>query len=149
MFISVYVYARAHLCVCACVCVCVHAHACACTHAQKRLLDIDVSLLAMRLHPGKPNIRLKIFHMINMLGWRDGSVVKSTDCSSRGPESIPSNHINKISKKYTHTHTHTHTHIQSDINCLSQGFYSCTNIMAKKQVGEERGLFSLHFPHCF
>jgi hypothetical protein len=22
--------------------------------------------------------------------------------------------------------------------CLSQGFYSCTNIMAKKQVGEER-----------
>jgi hypothetical protein len=21
-----------------------------------------------------------------MLGWRDGSVVKSTDCSSRGPE---------------------------------------------------------------
>jgi hypothetical protein len=23
-------------------------------------------------------------------------------------------------------------------NCLSQGFYSCTNIMTKKQVGEER-----------
>jgi hypothetical protein len=23
-------------------------------------------------------------------------------------------------------------------SCLSQGFYSCTNIMAKKQVGEER-----------
>jgi hypothetical protein len=22
--------------------------------------------------------------------------------------------------------------------CLSQGFYSCTNIMTKKQVGEER-----------
>jgi hypothetical protein len=24
------------------------------------------------------------------------------------------------------------------ITCLSQGFYSCTNIMTKKQVGEER-----------
>ena len=23
-------------------------------------------------------------------------------------------------------------------DCLSQGFYSCTNIMTKKQVGEER-----------
>jgi hypothetical protein len=23
-------------------------------------------------------------------------------------------------------------------NCLSQGFYSCANIIAKKQVGEER-----------
>jgi hypothetical protein len=22
--------------------------------------------------------------------------------------------------------------------CLSQGFYSCTNIMTKKQIGEER-----------
>jgi hypothetical protein len=31
--------------------------------------------------------------------------------------------------------------------CLSQGFYSCTNIMTKKQVGGEgeKGLFSLHF----
>ena len=26
----------------------------------------------------------------------------------------------------------------SDEGCLSQGFYSCTNIMTKKQVGEER-----------
>ena len=25
-----------------------------------------------------------------------------------------------------------------DDDCLSQGFYSCTNIMTKKQVGEER-----------
>jgi hypothetical protein len=25
-----------------------------------------------------------------------------------------------------------------EIMCLSQGFYSCTNIMTKKQVGEER-----------
>jgi hypothetical protein len=24
------------------------------------------------------------------------------------------------------------------VHCLSQGFYSCTNIMTKKQVGEER-----------
>jgi hypothetical protein len=23
-------------------------------------------------------------------------------------------------------------------HCLSQGFYSCTNIMTKKQIGEER-----------
>jgi hypothetical protein len=28
-----------------------------------------------------------------MRGWRDGSVVKSTDCSSEGPEFNPSNHI--------------------------------------------------------
>jgi hypothetical protein len=26
----------------------------------------------------------------------------------------------------------------ADRNCLSQGFYSCTNIMTKKQIGEER-----------
>jgi hypothetical protein len=25
--------------------------------------------------------------------WREGSVVKSTDCSSKGPEFIPSNHM--------------------------------------------------------
>jgi hypothetical protein len=28
--------------------------------------------------------------------------------------------------------------INLKITCLSQGFYSCTNIMTKKQVGEER-----------
>jgi hypothetical protein len=28
-------------------------------------------------------------------------------------------------------------------NCLSQGFYSCTNIMTKKQVGEE-GVYSAY-----
>jgi hypothetical protein len=28
-------------------------------------------------------------------------------------------------------------------HCLSQGFYSCTNIMTKKQVGEER-VYSAH-----
>ena len=27
---------------------------------------------------------------------------------------------------------------QYNNKCLSQGFYSCTNIMTKKQVGEER-----------
>jgi hypothetical protein len=26
----------------------------------------------------------------------------------------------------------------ADSNCLRQGFYSCTNIMTKKQIGEER-----------
>jgi hypothetical protein len=25
-----------------------------------------------------------------------------------------------------------------DAQCLSQGFYSCTNIMTKKQIGDER-----------
>jgi hypothetical protein len=28
--------------------------------------------------------------------------------------------------------------IGGDTKCLSQGFYSCTNIMTKKKVGEER-----------
>jgi hypothetical protein len=32
---------------------------------------------------------------------------------------------------------HTHS-TQAFRGCLSQGFYSCTNIMTKKQVGEER-----------
>jgi hypothetical protein len=31
--------------------------------------------------------------------------------------------------------------------CLSQGFYSCTNIMTKKQIGEKR-VFQLTLPHC-
>jgi hypothetical protein len=31
------------------------------------------------------------------------------------------------------------------VDCLSQGFYSCTNIMTKKQVGEE---ICLTLPHC-
>ena len=31
--------------------------------------------------------------------------------------------------------------------CLSQGFYSCINIMTKKQVGEE-GFIQLTLPHC-
>jgi hypothetical protein len=58
---------------------------------------------------------------------------------------------------HTHTHTHTHTYTLPNLPpsacihippacthtlpvpyCLSQGFYSCTNIRTKKQVGEER-----------
>jgi hypothetical protein len=43
---------------------------------------------------------------------------------------------------HAHTHTHTCTHIYTQVYecavCLSQGLYSCTNIMTKKQVGEER-----------
>jgi hypothetical protein len=36
-------------------------------------------------------------------------------------------------------HAHILPFIQSmGWRCLSQGFYSCTNIMTKKQVGEER-----------
>ena len=31
--------------------------------------------------------------------------------------------------------------------CLSQGFYSFTNMMSKKQRGG-KGFFSLHFPNC-
>jgi hypothetical protein len=32
-------------------------------------------------------------------------------------------------------------------NCLSQGFYSCTNIMTKKQLGR-KGFIRLTLPHC-
>ena len=37
----------------------------------------------------------------------------------------------------------------SDIvnDCLSQGFYYCTNIMTKKQVGR-KGFILLTLPHC-
>jgi hypothetical protein len=31
-----------------------------------------------------------------------------------------------------------HTLLLAQCSCLSQGFYSCKNIMTKKQVGEER-----------
>jgi hypothetical protein len=31
--------------------------------------------------------------------------------------------------------------------CLSQGFYSCKNIMTKKEVGEER-VYSAYTSHC-
>jgi hypothetical protein len=31
--------------------------------------------------------------------------------------------------------------------CLSQGFYSCTNIMMKKQLGR-KGFIRLTLPHC-
>jgi hypothetical protein len=33
-------------------------------------------------------------------------------------------------------------------HCLSQGFYSCKNIMTKKQVGEER-VYYFTFPNCY
>jgi hypothetical protein len=39
---------------------------------------------------------------------------------------------------------HLITFLKDFDGCLSQGFYFCTNIMTKKQVGEE-GLFSLYF----
>jgi hypothetical protein len=32
-------------------------------------------------------------------------------------------------------------------SCLSQGFYSCTNIMTKKQLGR-KGFIQLTLPHC-
>jgi hypothetical protein len=32
-------------------------------------------------------------------------------------------------------------------NCFSQDFYSCTNIMTKKEIGEKR-FFQLTLPHC-
>jgi hypothetical protein len=41
-------------------------------------------------------------------GWRDGSVMKSTGCSSRGP-GFNSQHAHA----HTHTHTHTHTHART------------------------------------
>jgi len=37
----------------------------------------------------KTHREYKILVKVEMMGWRDGSVVKSTDCSSRGPEFNP------------------------------------------------------------
>jgi hypothetical protein len=37
------------------------------------------------IHAGKTSMHIKLFFKKNQ-GWRDGSAVKSTDCSSRGPE---------------------------------------------------------------
>jgi hypothetical protein len=48
------------------------------------------------------------------------------------PGSSPSNHMMAHNCLY---------------NCPSQGFYSCTNIMSKKQVGE-KGFIQLALPHC-
>jgi hypothetical protein len=39
------------------------------------------------------------------------------------------------SQRYTQLYS---TRVKNIDHCLSQGFYSCTNIMTKKQVGEER-----------
>jgi hypothetical protein len=33
-----------------------------------------------------PNVKIFVLKNLYLRGWRDGSVVKSTDCSSRGPE---------------------------------------------------------------
>jgi hypothetical protein len=48
-----------------------------------------------------------------------------------------------------HYHSYTRCYnSHSDIHyCLSQGFYSCTNIMTKKQLGR-KGFIQLTFPHC-
>jgi hypothetical protein len=50
-----------------------------------------------------------------------------------------STHINKL-KKSIQNFRKTVSQVNGAIfrMCLSQGFYSCTNIMTKKQVGEER-----------
>jgi hypothetical protein len=63
---------------------------------------------------------------------------------------------------YTVGHTMTHYSLQDKIfsmlyfggsvcvcvyACLSQGFYSCTNIMTKKQLGR-KGFIQLTLPHC-
>jgi hypothetical protein len=37
--------------------------------------------------------------------------------------------------------------ISSLRNCLNQGFYSCTNIITKKQLGR-KGFIWLTLPHC-
>jgi hypothetical protein len=86
-------------------------------------------------------------------------------------------HINTDTDRNTHIHCcetklylgrqqHTHTLPQQtkvwippksnelswgylqEYGCLSQGFYYCTNIMTKKQVGEERIYSAYKFPHC-
>jgi hypothetical protein len=46
-------------------------------------------------------------------------------------------------KTYEYLNIQDFIYVSTDIHvidnhCLSQGFYSCTNIMTKKQVGEER-----------
>jgi hypothetical protein len=51
--------------------------------------------------------------------WRDSSGVKRAGCSCREPRF----------SSYIHIVVHS---------CFSRGFYSCTNIMTKRQVGEEK-----------
>ena len=60
-------------------------------------------------------------------------------------------HTHTYTNMYTHTlactHIHWHAlHIHGHTHCLSQGFYSCTNIMTKKQDREERvySAYSFH-----
>jgi hypothetical protein len=38
-------------------------------------------------------------------------------------------------------------HTRREDTCLSQGFYSCTNIMTKKQLGR-KGFIRLTLPYC-
>jgi hypothetical protein len=42
---------------------------------------------------------------------------------------------------------HRRLYIKPYKACLSQGFYSCTNIMTKKQLGK-KGFIRLTLPHC-
>jgi hypothetical protein len=96
-------------------------------------------------------------------GWRDGSAGKSTDCSSESPEfksqqllggsqppimrsdavfwcvrsQLQCTYSKKKKKKRKKRKSSVVSEDLTSI-CLSQGFYSCTNIMATKQVGEGR-----------
>jgi hypothetical protein len=44
----------------------------------------------------------------------------------------------KERKKESESESERERERERERKCLSQGFYSCTNIMTKKQVGEER-----------
>ena len=48
---------------------------------------------------------------------------------------------------HTHIHVYTYMYVYTHVYCLSQGFYSCTNIMSKKQLGR-KGFIQLTLPHC-
>jgi hypothetical protein len=54
--------------------------------------------------------------------------------------SLEATHGTSSSMCINHMNAFLEAHIKTyqDRYCLSQGFYSCTNIMTKKQVGEER-----------
>jgi hypothetical protein len=58
---------------------------------------------------------------------RDESFLLSSSFPEMPPETFPEAHVLAQSVK-----------LPVRVKCLSQGFYSCTNIMTKKQVGEER-----------
>jgi hypothetical protein len=52
-----------------------------------------------------------------------------------------------LSYFFQSSNLHAFSFLITPIQCLSQGFYSCTNIMTKKQDGEER-FIQLTLPHC-